>query len=52
MQTLADAASPELLADSAVELKCRSIAFTYNDPVVFHEYAIAVAQACQDNNLA
>ncbi|MCZ6504189.1 MAG: AmmeMemoRadiSam system radical SAM enzyme, partial [Gammaproteobacteria bacterium] len=43
METLADAASPELLADAAVELKCRSIAFTYNDPVIFHEYAIDVA---------
>jgi pyruvate formate lyase activating enzyme len=26
---------------------CRSVAFTYNDPVIFLEYAIDVAQACR-----
>lgn len=46
VDTLADAATPEKLAQSAVALGCRSIAFTYNDPVIFHEYAIDVAQAC------
>jgi pyruvate formate lyase activating enzyme len=45
--TLADAASPAQLAQAAVRLGCRSIAFTYNDPVIFHEYAIDVAQACK-----
>jgi pyruvate formate lyase activating enzyme len=44
--TLADAAGPDEIADAAVRLGCRSVAFTYNDPVVFHEYAIDVAQAC------
>ena len=48
IDTLADAASPERLAQAALELNCRSIAFTYNDPVIFHEYAIDVAQACHD----
>lgn len=48
MDTLADSASPEKLAEVASELGCRSIAFTYNDPVVFHEYAIDVAQACRE----
>jgi pyruvate formate lyase activating enzyme len=43
---LADQATPEQIARAAVELGCRSVAFTYNDPVVFHEYAIDVAQAC------
>lgn len=51
METLADAASPELLARAAVELECRSIAFTYNDPVIFHEYAIDVAQAARDKGI-
>jgi pyruvate formate lyase activating enzyme len=46
--TLADAASPEQLARTAAGLGCRSIAFTYNDPVIFHEYAIDVAQACRE----
>ncbi len=44
--TLADQASPEAIARAAYELGCRSVAFTYNDPVIFMEYAIDVAQAC------
>jgi pyruvate formate lyase activating enzyme len=47
VDTLADAATPERIADVAVELGCRSVAFTYNDPVIFHEYAIDVAGACR-----
>jgi pyruvate formate lyase activating enzyme len=45
--TLADQASPETIAGRAVDLGCRSVAFTYNDPVVFHEFAIDVARACR-----
>lgn len=48
MDTLADEASPETIARAARELGCRSVAFTYNDPVIFHEYAIDVAQACRE----
>jgi len=48
---LADAASPQKLARVAQELGCSSIAFTYNDPVVFHEYAIDTAQACHELGL-
>jgi len=44
---LADSASPETIARAARELGCRSVAYTYNDPVIFHEYAIDVAQACR-----
>ena len=43
---LADAASPQQLAQRASAESCRSVAFTYNDPIIFHEYAIDVAQAC------
>ena len=46
VDTLADAASPEVIARAARELGCSSVAFTYNDPVIFHEYAVDVAQAC------
>lgn len=49
--TLADAASPELLAATAKRMQCRSIAFTYNDPVIFHEYAIDVAKECRINGI-
>ena len=48
IDTLADAASPDALAAAAAELGCRSIAFTYNDPVIFLEYAADVADACRD----
>jgi pyruvate formate lyase activating enzyme len=43
--TLADEAPPELIARAAQELGCRSVAYTYNDPVIFMEYAIDVAKA-------
>ena len=49
--TLADAASPEEIARAAEQLDCRSVAYTYNDPVIFHEYAIDVAQACQERGI-
>jgi pyruvate formate lyase activating enzyme len=48
VDTLSDAAAPEELARAAVALGCRSVAFTYNDPVIFMEYAIDVAQACHE----
>jgi pyruvate formate lyase activating enzyme len=48
MDTLADSASPEDLAEAASRLGCASVAFTYNDPVVFMEYAIDTAQACRE----
>ena len=48
IDTLADAATPQKIAATAQQLQCRSVAFTYNDPVVFHEYAIDVAQACHE----
>jgi pyruvate formate lyase activating enzyme len=51
MDTLADAASPERIADTAVRLGCRSVAFTYNDPVIFMEYAIDVADACRERGV-
>ena len=43
---LADQASPETIAQTARTLKCKSVAFTYNDPVIFAEYAMDVADAC------
>jgi len=48
MDTLADAASPAKIARVARELGCRSVAYTYNDPVIFMEYAIDVAKACRE----
>jgi len=48
VDTLADAASPERIAQAARDLGCRSVAFTYNEPVIFMEYAIDVARACHE----
>lgn len=48
---LNDRATPETIAKAAARLGCRSVAFTYNDPVIFHEYAIDVAQACRDEGI-
>jgi pyruvate formate lyase activating enzyme len=47
MDTLADRADPETLAHAARQLRCASVAYTYNDPVIFMEYAIDVADACR-----
>jgi pyruvate formate lyase activating enzyme len=48
LDTLMDQASPETIAKAAKELDCRSVAYTYNDPVIFMEYAIDVAKACRE----
>jgi pyruvate formate lyase activating enzyme len=48
---LADAASPDTIADAARRLGCRSVAFTYNDPVIFAEYALDVARACRERGV-
>lgn len=47
MERLADWASPEQVARAAKEHHCASVAFTYNDPVIFIEYALDVAAACR-----
>ena len=41
-------AQPETIAEAARRLGCRSVAFTYNDPVIFHEYARDIAIACRE----
>ncbi len=46
MDTLQDQASPEAIAATAKAHGCESIAFTYNDPVIFAEYAMDAADAC------
>jgi pyruvate formate lyase activating enzyme len=47
LDRLQDDATPEAIADAALASGCRSVAFTYNDPVIFLEYAVDVAQACR-----
>ena len=48
---LQDSASPGAIADAAVETKSLSVAFTYNDPVIFLEYAVDVAEACHEQGV-
>ena len=46
MDRLMDQAAPDTIAMEAVKYGCKSVAFTYNDPVIFAEYAMDVADAC------
>ncbi|MBC9071611.1 AmmeMemoRadiSam system radical SAM enzyme [Thauera sp. CAU 1555] len=46
MDRLMDAASPAEIARTAAHWGCRSVAYTYNDPVIFLEYAVDTAEAC------
>lgn len=48
MDSLMSLAGPEIIAAKAKELHCLSVAYTYNDPVIFHEYAIDTAIACRE----
>ncbi|MDD4915928.1 MAG: AmmeMemoRadiSam system radical SAM enzyme [Methylococcales bacterium] len=48
MDSLMSSASPQAIAQAAKDQGCRSVAYTYNDPVVFHEYALDTAQACRE----
>jgi len=47
VERLSERASPEQIAAAAVKAGCRSVAFTYNDPVIFAELAIDTANACR-----
>jgi len=51
METLSDSASPETIGRAASALGCRSVAFTYNDPVIFLEYAVDAAIACRERDI-
>jgi pyruvate formate lyase activating enzyme len=51
MDRLMDQASPEAIAQAAADSGCKSVAFTYNDPVIFAEYAMDVADACHERGV-
>ena len=51
MDSLQDEASPDAIAAAAIRLGCKSVAFTYNDPVIFAEYAMDVADACHERGI-
>ena len=48
MDRLMDQASPLRIAEAARDSGCTGVAFTYNDPVIFAEYAMDAADACHD----
>lgn len=47
MDRLMDRAGPAQIAQAALHTGCKSVAFTYNDPVIFAEYAMDVADSCR-----
>ena len=51
VDTMVDRAEPDEIARAAADGGCRSVAFTYNDPVIFAEYAMDVADACHARGL-
>jgi pyruvate formate lyase activating enzyme len=51
IERLSDAATPEQIANAAAEAGCRSVAFTYNDPVIFAEFAVDTAKACRERGI-
>jgi len=51
IEQLSETATPEQIATAAKSLGCRSVAFTYNDPVIWAEYAIDTAKACHEQGI-
>ena len=51
MDSLMDQAAPEEIAKAAQQHGCKSVAFTYNDPVIFAEYAMDTADACHKRGI-
>lgn len=51
VETLSSSATPDMIAKAAAAYGCRSVAFTYNDPVIFLEYAVDVAYACHERGI-
>lgn len=51
MDILQSPATPEAIAQAALDHNCHSVAFTYNDPVIFYEYAVDTAIACHERGV-
>lgn len=49
--TLLNKTSPEQIAELALEYNCKSVAFTYNEPTIFFEYAIDTAKECRKRGI-
>ncbi|MCH7987734.1 MAG: AmmeMemoRadiSam system radical SAM enzyme [Planctomycetes bacterium] len=51
VERLSAKATPEAIANAAAQLGCKSVAFTYNDPIIWAEYAIDTAKACHERGI-
>jgi pyruvate formate lyase activating enzyme len=51
MDRLTEVAAPEDIAEAAAKAGCKSVAFTYNEPIIFAEYAIDTAKACHERGI-
>lgn len=51
MDRLMNTASPAAIAQKAQKYGCKSVAYTYNDPVIFLEYAVDIARECQERGI-
>lgn len=49
--TLSEVMTPTAIAEKALEFGCKSVAFTYNEPIIFLEYAVDVAKECHKRNI-
>ena len=43
--------TPEEIAEAAIAHTCASVAFTYNEPIVFLEFAVNTAKVCHERGL-
>ncbi|MCM8527890.1 MAG: AmmeMemoRadiSam system radical SAM enzyme [Lentisphaeraceae bacterium] len=51
MDRLMNDAMPEQIAEAALKHGCKSVAYTYNDPVIFLEYAVDIAKECRKRGI-
>jgi pyruvate formate lyase activating enzyme len=47
VEAACETAPPAAIAETARRFNCPSVAFTYNDPIIWAEYAIDTAKACR-----
>lgn len=52
IERLSEKAGPEEIAEACNKLNVRSVAFTYNDPVIWLEYAVDTAKACHEKGIS
>lgn len=51
VERLSELATPDAIAEAALHYQCSSVAYTYNDPVIWAEYAIDTAKACRERGI-